>query len=142
MGMNIEIKAGANVKATTGAVVARVVAESWPRNQPPPLLSSFSDCFLEAARNVYPSAAQGIICSRIPEECILDKVANRYELINADVKFLTKNDVIRVKSKGIILTAYTVNNSTEARRLFDWGVDSIYTDYPSQFFFSASLPVN
>ena len=52
--------------------------------------------------------------------------------INSDYKFLNKNNVDLINSKGYKLYPYTVNDGDEMKKLVSIGVDGIITDYPDK----------
>ena len=59
----------------------------------------------------------------------------QYELqaLHLDGTLLDESQVKRVKDAGLALRCYTINDPELAERLFDWGVDMIFTDSPDIF---------
>jgi glycerophosphoryl diester phosphodiesterase len=129
--MNIEIKPFPGRERRTGDVAAQVtrtlfadVADVSRR----PLLSSFSEEALAAAREVAPDVARGLLVTRIPDDWerrlqTLDAVS-----LHCRHSDLTQALAARIKAQGYGLLCYTVNDPARARELFGWGVDSICTD--------------
>lgn len=50
--------------------------------------------------------------------------------IHFNRKILTADRVKAVKDQGYVVCAYTVNRKRLAKKLFDWGVDALFSDYP------------
>jgi glycerophosphoryl diester phosphodiesterase len=132
--MNIEIKPVPGFEAQTGAVVARLAAAMFAdelaggRVERAPLLSSFSEEALQAARDAAPTVPRAWLTSSIPPDWerrarALDAVA-----IHTDHKRLTAAAAAQVKAAGFGLFCYTVNEPARARELFGWGVDGLCTD--------------
>jgi len=132
--MNIEIKPVPGFEAQTGTVVARLAAAMFAdelasgRVERAPLLSSFSEAALAAARDAAPAVPRAWLTSSIPPDWerrarALDAVA-----IHTDHKRLTAAAAAQVKAAGFGLFCYTVNEPARARELFGWGVDGLCTD--------------
>jgi len=47
-------------------------------------------------------------------------------------EILDKEKIIKIKSTERWLMAYTVNDVTEAKRLFSLGVDAVFSDCPDK----------
>jgi glycerophosphoryl diester phosphodiesterase len=132
--MNIEIKPVPGHEAQTGTVVARLAAAMFADElaegtvERVPLLSSFSEEALRAARDAAPAVPRAWLTSSIPADWeararALDAVA-----IHTDYKRLTAAAAAQVKAAGFGLFCYTVNEPARARALFGWGVDGLCTD--------------
>jgi glycerophosphoryl diester phosphodiesterase len=132
--MNIEIKPVPGHDAPTGSVVARLAAALFAdelaagRVARAPLLSSFSETALEAAREAAPQVPRAWLVGALPHDWerrarALDAVA-----IHVDHTRLTARQAAAVKAAGFGLFCYTVNAPARARELFGWGVDGLCTD--------------
>jgi glycerophosphoryl diester phosphodiesterase len=132
--MNIEIKPVPGHDAQTGSVVARLAAalfaDEFAAGQVAraPLLSSFSEAALEAARAAAPHVPRAWLVESLPRDWerrarTLDAVA-----IHTDHARLTARQAHDVKAAGFGLFCYTVNAPARARELFGWGVDGLCTD--------------
>jgi glycerophosphoryl diester phosphodiesterase len=132
--MNIEIKPVPGHEAATGATVARLTAALFADELAAgsiarvPLLSSFSEVALEAARRTAPALRRGWLTASLPRDWerrarALDAVA-----IHTNHVRLTANAAAAVKAAGFGLFCYTVNAPARARELFGWGVDGLCTD--------------
>jgi glycerophosphoryl diester phosphodiesterase len=132
--MNIEIKPVPGHEARTGSVVARLAAALFADELAAgqvaraPLLSSFSEAALEAARDAARQVPRAWLVEALPPDWerrarALDAVA-----IHVDHVRLTARQAAAVKAAGFGLFCYTVNAPDRARELFGWGVDGLCTD--------------
>ncbi len=129
---NVEIKPCQGRERETGERVAREIREGWSRNLPLPLLSSFSEEALAAAAETLPEAPRGLV-RRHPGAEWLDTV-RRLGCSSLHVWHgaLTRALVRRAKEAGLLILVFTVNDPVRARRLFDQGVDAVFSDCPDR----------
>ena len=134
---NVEIKPTKGTEAQTGAQVARDCWAVWsqrlqslPAEQllVPPLLSSFSEVALAAARDAVPQLPRALLLDRLPNDwldrCLaLDVVAldSNFRALDAQVIELAKANRLRVLS-------YTINDMNVMKSLFAAGLDCAITD--------------
>jgi glycerophosphoryl diester phosphodiesterase len=132
--MNIEIKPVPGHDAQTGANVARLAAALFAdelaagRVERAPLLSSFSEAALEAARHAAPAVPRGWLTASLPRDWAGRARALDVVAIHTDHRRLTAAQAAAVKAAGFGLFCYTVNTPARARELFGWGVDGLCTD--------------
>ena len=128
----IEIKPCHGRAAETGAAVARATKKHWPKNLPAPLVSSFALRALEAARIAAPDLPRAWLTERLPRDW--QKKVERLDgvALHVNHKYLTEAAARRVKDAGFALRCYTVNDTATAKRLFGWGVDAVFTDFPDK----------
>jgi glycerophosphoryl diester phosphodiesterase len=126
--LNIEIKPSPNMAEKTGMVVANLAAHLWKHLQPQPLLSSFSQIALNAARIAQPQLPRALLVTHIPHDWqeLLSHLA--CTAIVCEVSTLTKAQVQAIKMAGYRVLTYTCNDSQRAVECLNWGVDSIITD--------------
>jgi glycerophosphoryl diester phosphodiesterase len=136
---NVEIKPCAGRDVETGRIVAAETARLWTREATqeaahaapaglPPLLSSFSWTALEAAREAAPDLPRGLLFERVPSDWREQTDALGCVSLHASHRHLDEALVERIKSAGLYILAYTVNELDRARQLVSWGVDTICTD--------------
>jgi glycerophosphoryl diester phosphodiesterase len=132
--MNIEIKPVPGHDAQTGTVVARLAAAMFAdelaagRLERAPLLSSFSEAALEAARDAAPTLPRAWLTSSLPADWEARARALGVVAIHTNHMRLTRAQAAAVKAAGFGLFCYTVNAPARARELFGWGVDGLCTD--------------
>ncbi|MGH7047082.1 MAG: glycerophosphodiester phosphodiesterase [Stellaceae bacterium] len=130
LGANVEIKASRSAAAETGAATADLLSRRWPAALPPPLLSSFLEDALIAARDRAPRLARGLLVGSVPRDwrTRLDRLG--CATINPDQRRLRPAIVAELAHSGYAVLAYTVNDAARARELFAWGVTSVFSDVP------------
>jgi glycerophosphoryl diester phosphodiesterase len=132
--MNIELKPAPGYEIETGGVVARIAAAMFADELAAgqlaraPLLSSFSQHALEAARDVAPQLPRACLMSELPPDW--ERRAREVDAcaIHLNHRHLTPRLAAEVKAAGFGLFCYTVNEPARARALLDWGVDAFCTD--------------
>jgi len=135
---NVEIKPTPGFERDTGLQVAREAEAFWQGADVAPLLSSFSFEALMAAKESAPSLPRGWLAKELtPEDW------ERLEQLEAvsfhtDHKKLDPAAIPKLKDRHYRVMVYTVNDVATAKRLFDAGVDGIFTDNLKEF--AAAFP--
>ncbi len=126
---NIEIKPTAGFEQHTGERIATLAATLWEGASLPPLLSSFSETALAAARDVAPELPRALL---IENELPADWRARVSRLgcagLNLNHRHVSQDLVREIKAEGLTLAIWTVNEISRARELLGWGCDAIITD--------------
>lgn len=125
---NVEIKPCPGREAETGAAVARAAAALWQDALPAPLLSSFAEPALHAARGAAPQLPRALLVDRVPADWL--ERLRKYDCIalNINQRDASRELVDAVRQAGYRIAAWTVNDPARARLLLDWGMDAIFTD--------------
>jgi glycerophosphoryl diester phosphodiesterase len=132
--MNIELKPAPGYEIETGGAVARIAAAMFAdelaagRLDSAPLLSSFSQQALEAAREVAPQLPRAFLVSELPPDWERRAREVGAVAIHANHRHLTPQQAREVQAAGYGLFCYTVNEPARARELLAWGVDAFCTD--------------
>ncbi len=132
--MNIEIKPAPGFEFETGATVARIAAALFAdaltsgELKTAPLLSSFSDVALAAARDAAPAMPRACLMSALGTDWQARARAVEARAIHTNHLHLSQQQARAVKAAGYALFCYTVNDAGRARELLDWGVDAFCTD--------------
>jgi len=136
--MNIEIKPVPGFDDATGRVVARMAAALFadelaggpaaPGFARAPLLSSFSEPALAAARAAAPHAPRALLLDDLPPDWEARARALDVVAIHTNHRYLTTRQAAAVRAAGFGLFCYTVNDPARARTLLDWGVEAFCTD--------------
>lgn len=130
LGVNIEIKANDARGALTAEIGLKHALAKWPDDLPPPLVTSFSRKSLETAQKVAPHWPRGLVSDPWPEDwrdvCQRQNCASLHVLHSN----LTPERVAQAKEAGLKVLAYTVNEAETARKLWEMGVDSVFSDRP------------
>jgi glycerophosphoryl diester phosphodiesterase len=137
LGANVEIKPGPGAEAATAKAVVALLREAWPKRLPPPLLSSFKDEALAAARDAAPELARGLLTERVKDNWRERLSTLGCVTLHCDHRKLDRHRAGEVVSAGIPLLCYTVNDPARGRELWDWGVTSVITDCPDRLLAAA-----
>ncbi len=133
MGGNVEIKPVRGYERNTGKIVAHQTWELWPTELPPPVVSSFSLTALEQAVIAAPNLDYAILWWDIPEEWAYHHGRLNARAAHCNAGRLDEAQTTAFLEAGIAVRCYTVNDPDQAQRLFDWGVSSIFSDFPDRF---------
>jgi len=125
---NVEIKPTPGAERGTGEAVARLAARYWKDAAVPPLLSSFSFEALTAAREAAPELPRAWLASELAEEDWDRMAALGAVSFHTNHAKLDPAAIPRLHERGYRVLAYTVDDAQAAERLFDAGVDGIFTD--------------
>lgn len=131
MGLNLEIKPSAGLEEKTTDAICEQLKQLWPADLPL-LLSSFNETALLRSAKLLPDTPRGYLVGGVPKDwqARMDKL--HCTALHCSAKRLNAADAAAVKTAGVELLCYTVNDIDVAKRLIDWGVDSVFTDYPSK----------
>jgi glycerophosphoryl diester phosphodiesterase len=124
---NVEIKPAAGFEAETGEVVARAIM-TLCQGTTLPLVSSFSEQALVAARKVAPQLALGLLCERPPVDWVERMDAVAAFSLHCSARELDDDVLATAKAKGIPVLCWTVNERAGAQALFARGVSSVFSD--------------
>jgi glycerophosphoryl diester phosphodiesterase len=125
---NIEIKPVPGRERETGAAVALDASVLWRETEVPPLLSSFSEDALAAARDAMPSLPRALLVHAVPSDWLhrLERLA--CVAIAADHEYLTPTAVNAAREAGYRVVCFTPNDLDRVIELGEWGVDGVVTD--------------
>jgi glycerophosphoryl diester phosphodiesterase len=125
---NVEIKPMPGREEATGKAVALAARDLWRNAEVPPLLSSFSEVALMAAREATPELERALLLEKVPPDW--EARLERLECIAIDPDYNELNAalVAAVREAGYKVVTYTPNDPKTIARLFEWGVDTVITD--------------
>ena len=121
---NIEIKPVPGAEWRTGAAVALDARTLWADADVPPLLSSFSEEALAAARDAAPELPRALPGDWLDRLRALDCVA-----LDANHRELTPEIIAEAHAAGFRVCCYTVNDVDRAQLLWGAGLDGLITDW-------------
>ncbi len=126
---NIEIKPVPGAEWRTGAAVALDARTLWAGAAVPPLLSSFSEDALAAAREAVPELPRALLLDKLPADWLdrlraLDCVA-----LDANHRELTPEIIDQAHAAGFRVCCYTVNDRDRAHLRWSAGLDGLITDW-------------
>lgn len=127
---NIEIKPYPGAVEQTTTAVLSLIHRYWPEGKPMPLVSSFEWDALVLCQTIAPEMPLGLLLHEWDERWLSKARQLECYSIHFNRKLLTAERVRMVKDQGYKVCAYTVNRKGLANKLFDWGVDAVFSDYP------------
>ena len=130
LGANVEIKPDEGRERETASTVVRLIKTDWPRNVPPPVISSFSEDAIDVAYQEAPEIPRAMLFWKLPNDW-RDVVA-RYECsaIHMSDRHLTPTLIQDAAEIGLPVRIYTINDLDRASKLRAMGAQSIFTDRP------------
>jgi glycerophosphoryl diester phosphodiesterase len=130
LGCNVEIKPCEGREAETARVTVETLRRCWPALLPPPLLSSFAEASLAAARQSAPQFDRAILLGEIRDDWRARAEAVAAAGVNTNGTRLTAPRAVEIRKAGYTLSVYTINDGDVARALVAMGVDCVITDAP------------
>lgn len=127
---NIEIKPCEGFEKKTATVVLSYLQRYWPDANPLPLISSFNQDVLSLCRSLSPEMPLGFLAHSWDGSWQKQAELLNCTTVHMNHRILTRERVKEVKDAGFQVLAYTVNRKRLAKKLFSWGVDAIFSDYP------------
>lgn len=124
---NVEIKPAAGFAAVTGEVVARQLVELW-RGAALPLVSSFSEVALEAARRVSSELPIGQLWVRPPTDWRQRLAALDGFSLHCSADEVDDALLVEAQAAGVPVLCWTVNARAQADDLWGRGVTSVFSD--------------
>lgn len=132
MSINVEIKPTRGREEATAKKVVKILEHFWPCHAGRLLVSSFSSIALATVAHVNPDLPLGYLTDKWHKNWQHKLDEFNCVSLNINYKALTPARVALVKETGRLLLAYTVNNPKTAAKLFAWGVDAVFSDYPDR----------
>lgn len=130
MQANVEIKPFPGAIESTTIAVLSTINRCWPADRQLPLVSSFEWDALTLCHSIAPEMPLGFLLHAWDEQWLEKaKQLNCYS-IHLNARILTETRVKAMKEQGYVVCAYTVNRKRQANKLFQWGVDAVFSDYP------------
>jgi glycerophosphoryl diester phosphodiesterase len=127
--MNVEIKPSTGADAATGRTVALALERGVAgASGPLPLLSSFSEDALAAARQAAPGLPRGLLCERVAPDWQRRLQRLQCVSLHCDHRRLDAATVGRLRHAGYWVFCYTVDDPGRLLELARWGVDAVCTD--------------
>lgn len=130
MQANIEIKPYPKMQEKTAATVVSYIHRYWPHDKEMPLVSSFDHSVLSFCRSIAPEMPLGLLMHEWDDNWLAKAQQLSCYSVHLSQKIVTVERVKAIKEQGYVVCAYTVNRKRLANKLFKWGVDAIFSDYP------------
>lgn len=126
---NIEIKPEPGREAETGAATACEARWLWQGASVPPILSSFSEAALEAARAAAPELPRALLFGEaLPDDALARCRALGCVALDVHHRALSGPLIASAHRAGLRVIAYTVNEAEHVVELSALGLDMFITD--------------
>ncbi len=132
MKANVEIKPLPGQDEVTVKTALEVLSRFFSLDSEHLLFSSFSLPALTFIRRYAPASQLGLLMHEWHPEW--HRAADELNCVSVHVnqEVLTKERAQAIKAKNKILLSYTVNEVSLAEKLFAFGVDAVFSDYPDR----------
>lgn len=124
--LNIELKCSEDecVKKTISAVEKFNMVDEV-------ILSSFNHQTLVLAKKINPKIKTAALVMSVSD---LQKIINEIkpDAINPNYTFIKKFTIKKIHEAGLKINVWTVNDEASIKRLIEWGVDGIISNYPDK----------
>jgi glycerophosphoryl diester phosphodiesterase len=139
---NVEIKPSRGREAETGAQIAKECWAIWEKfsrqstiTKPlvPPLLSSFSEVALAAAKEAVPQLPRALLLDSLPSDWLQKCQALEVVALDANYRLLSPEVIEVAKANRLRVVSYTINDRHVLETLFAAGLDCAITDKVDEF---------
>lgn len=137
---NVEIKAMPGRERETGAAIALDATALWRDAEVVPLLSSFDEVSLVAARDAAPQLPRALLLDELPGDWLERLRALDCVALDANHEALNVEVVKAAHRAGHRVCCYTPNDPARVTALAEWGVDTIITDAIDQIAANSLAP--
>ena len=121
-----------SIEATVTSFLSHLNRE-WPANKSLPLISSFDQDALRLCRSMMPELKLALLLKDWGANDLKAAQDLACFSVHLSRRIVTRDRVKLLKENDFRVCVYTVNHRAEALGYFDWGVDSVFTDYPDLF---------
>ncbi len=131
--VSVEMKAGSPRQAIPLGSFAELVVAALRRHgmEGRAIVQSFDPAALRAVRELAPGIARAILVrDRESYDALLESSAAT--ILSPRFTDLRRDDVRRMRARGVKVIPWTVNEPADIRRMVEWGVDGIISDYPDR----------
>ena len=131
LGINLEIKPCPGREKETAEIALDQLSQIWDENDKI-LISSFQHICLEAARDMAPGWARGLLLGGEELDPNWKELADYLDVKTVNIASnLAKREIIEdIIDEDLHPLVYTINDPLEARKFQSWGVASMFSDSP------------
>jgi glycerophosphoryl diester phosphodiesterase len=131
-GINIELKGENTAKPVVDLIRKYVKKSTWTTEDF--LISSFNHHELLKAKQLFPELKIGALMCAVPiEYSEFGEKLNAYS-VNISLEFVCKAFVDDAHNRGLKVFVYTVNHTEDILKMYNVGVDGVFTNYPDRVF--------
>ncbi len=130
MHINLEIKPTLGKEVETAEKSIAILNQIWPVLERPPMISTQSEICLKVVHQIAPELCLGTVIHEWNEPWQQWLTDYGCQSVSVNHLILSPEKVIELKKYVKYVLAYTVNEPWRAHELFEWGVDSVFSDKP------------
>ena len=130
LAVNMEIKPDPGRATETTEAALALALGLWPASSPPPLISSFETHCLMVSHRVAPAWPRALLAEDLPADWRQQARILGFDALHLDHRMLEAPQVADMLAAGLAVRAYTVNDPARARRLGEWGLAALFSDFP------------
>jgi len=128
--LNIELKGGGTANRVNHIVNYYIEKEGWSLENF--VISSFKWDELRAIRDINKDIKIAVLTEKDPLKAIEVAKELNAVAINPHFKALTRENTAKIQSEGFKVYTWTVNEPEDIKRMIEFGVDGIITNYPER----------
>ncbi len=138
LGANLELKPSGGRNRKLASAVAALIGRRTRAKGPEILVSSRSAVLLRAIRDAGCTLPQGLVMRVKRPDWRRRAQRLGCASLHCRAAFLTPALVAEIKHAGLFLAAYTVDDPAQARLLWSWGVDTLFSNDPGRLLAEAA----
>lgn len=127
---NIEIKPARGFEEKTTIAVLMDLNRHWSQDKALPLISSFNLDVLKLCHSLSPEMPRALLLNKWHKNWLTLAQEIDCVSVHIDRRDVTQARINEIKQNGYLVGVYTVNRQRTAIKLFEWGVDALFSDYP------------
>lgn len=112
------------------ALVRKVIQEKGIADRT--IIQSFDTEILENMHRIFPQMRISLLVENQDPYMALDSLSFQPDILSPDQTLLTEELISEMHDRGMKVIPWTVNDPGSAKRLIEWGVDGLITDYPDR----------
>lgn len=130
--VNIEIKDATNTPGDAFVVekVVELVKETGMVDRV--IISSFNHEYIKRVKIAEPDLVTAALVDRAVPDAVALLEETGAQAYNPGLKYVDEKTVRAVRAAGYDVLVWTVNEEDDMRRLIEWGVSGIFTDFPQR----------
>ena len=133
MQAHVELKTNPGKEEKTVILALEQLNHYWPKDAALPIFSSFDIEMLRTLRKHHASLPLAL-AHRLWNNYDMDILQELHcTSMHLNANFITREQIMTIQKQGFKVLCYTVDALEQAQRLFDWGINGIFTNYPDRF---------
>lgn len=128
----VELKPVLGYEIETAQKAVHLLQHHWPDFHEHIVVSSFSHSALEEARRCNKNVMIGVSTEVFSNDLLTFAASLNAMSIHIDFLALTPEICQKINAARLDIFSYTVNDTSVANNLFNWGVKAVFTDVPDE----------